>query len=995
MKNKYRRSYAYALSFALFLTYNSPIFSQNQPQKTISGIITSDTDPLSGVNVLVKNSARGSISDLEGRYSLTASANDTLVFTYLGYKPLEVAVGSAPILNVVMEVDATALDAVVINAGYYKVSDREKTGSISRVTAEEISTQPVNNPLAALQGRMAGVDIVETSGVPGSGFQVRIRGQSSIFAGNEPLYIIDGVPYDSQSLGSSYTSGTIIPGGNISPLNAINPNSIESIEVLKDADATAIYGSRGANGVVLITTKKGKSGKTSFIIGSSTGIAHVTRKFDLLNTRQYLKMRRDAFTNDGIAEYPATAYDLNGTWDTDRETDWQEELIGGTATTRTINASVSGGNENTKVLLNGLYQNETTVYPGEFNYDRIVLNSNLQHNSSNDKFQVDFSSSYSLENNLLPGMDLSSISLTLSPNAPALYTDEGELNWENSTWTNPLSQLQGKYTNTSKSLMATTVVAYNVFKNLEAKVQLGYRSTQFESNNQIPHTIYDPAFGLDSSVSQSFLHTAGHTSFITEPQVNWNIENDTHAINLLIGATFQSQKTSNLTLLGFGFANNGFLENLSAANNLLMLDEDSFQYNYQSLFARINYAFRERIFVNITGRRDGSSRFSPENRFGNFGAIGAAWIFSEDLKLPWLSLGKLRGSYGITGNDQIPDYQYLQNYLLSDLPYEGNIGLEPARIYNPNYKWEENRKKEMALELGFFNGGLEFSLAYYNNRSGNQLINYALPTTTGFPSIQANLDALVENSGFEFELRGHLMRNDNFQWTSSFNISLPKNELLAFPGLENSTYANQYIIGQPISIVKLYHLQGVNTESGIYEFKDFNDDGLITATGDRQYVKDLAPQILGGLSNSIKYHNWEFDLFLQYVKKDGLNEFYGSELPGTMFNQPVGVLNNWQAPGDSSPIQQYTSGANDDAYLAHSRFKQSSGIISDATFFRLKSLAISYTVPLHGTSSNSCKISLLGQNLLTLTEFKGGDPEQRQGFLPPLRRMSLQVLFQL
>lgn len=994
MKNNYLHSLTLSLSFAL-LVYHSPIFSQNLPQKTISGTITDADGPLSGVNVLVKNTSRGTISDLDGSFSLTATASDTLVFTYLGYKPQEVVVGSNNIISIDMTPDATALDQVVINAGYYKVSDKAKTGSISRVTAEDIGTQPVNNPLAALQGRMAGVDIVETSGVPSSGFTVRIRGQSSIFAGNEPLYIIDGVPYDSQSLGSSYASGTIIPGGNISPLNAINPNSIESIEVLKDADATAIYGSRGANGVVLITTKKGEMGKTSFTIGSNTGIANITRKFKLLSTSQYLKMRREAFANDNITEYPVTAYDVNGTWDSARETDWQDELIGGTATTHAINGSVSGGNENTNFYLNGLYQNETTVYPGEFNYDRIVLNSNLQHKSTNDKFHISFSSGYTVESNLLPSMDLSSISLNLPPNAPALYTDDGELNWENSTWTNPLSQLEGKYTNTSKSLMATTVLSYKIYKNLEAKVQTGYRSTQFESNNQIPHTVYDPAFGLDSTVSQSFLHTAEHTSFITEPQLNWRIKNDNHAWNVLVGATYQSQKTSNLTLLGFGFANNGFLDNISAANNLLILDEDSFEYNYQSLFARINYAFRERIFVNITARRDGSSRFSKENRFGNFGAIGTSWLFSEDLKLSWLSFGKLRGSFGITGNDQIPDYQYLQNYLLSDLPYDGNIGLEPARIYNPNYRWEENRKKEIALELGFLNGGLEFSMAYYNNRSGNQLINYALPGTTGFSTLQANLDAVVENSGFEFELQGNLIRNDNFHWTTSFNLSLPKSALLAFPGLENSTYANQYIIGQPLSIVKLYLLQGVNTENGLYEFEDYNDDSLITGTGDRQYIKDLAPQILGGLSNSIKYHNWEFDLFLQYVKKDGLNEFYGSEPPGTMFNQPVGVLNNWQAPGDSSPIQQYTSGANNDAYVAHSRFRQSSGIISNATFIRLKSLAISYTFPMHGPSSNSCKISLMGQNLLTLTEFKGGDPEQNQGFLPPLRRMSLQVLFQL
>jgi TonB-linked SusC/RagA family outer membrane protein len=666
MKNYYRRSYAYALSFALFLTYNSPIFSQNLPQKSISGIITDGTAPLSGVNVLVKNTARGSISDLEGRYSVRASPNDTLVFTYIGYKLREVAVGSGSILNVVMEVDAQALDAVVINAGYYKVSDRERTGSIARITEAEIGTQPVNNPLAALQGRMAGVDIVETSGVPGSGFQVRIRGQSSIFAGNEPLYIIDGIPFNSQTLGSRIVAGAIIPGGNISPLNTINPNSIESIEILKDADATAIYGSRGANGVVLITTKKGKSGKTSFAVGSSTGIANVTRRIDLLDTEQYLKMRREAFTNDGITEYPATDYDVNGTWNPNRYTDWQETLIGGTATTRDLNASVSGGNETIQFLLQGRYNNETTVFPGNFNYDRITLNSNLQHSSSNERFKIGFTAAYTVEDNLLPVSDLASLSLQLAPNAPALYNEDGELNWENSTWTNPLAQLHGKYTNRSNTLLGNTVLQYKLFKKLDIKLQTGYRQTHFESNKQNPNTIYNPAYGLDSSVSLSSLHSATHSSFITEPQLHWSIGIEGHQWDALLGATFQSQKTEQLTIRGFGFANNAFLHNLSAANTLTILNENSTEYKYQSFFARLNYIFKNQIFINLTGRRDGSSRFSNTNRYGNFGAIGAAWLFSETWNIPWLNFGKLRGSYGITGNDQIADYQYLQNYLLTD-----------------------------------------------------------------------------------------------------------------------------------------------------------------------------------------------------------------------------------------------------------------------------------------------------------------------------------------
>ncbi len=994
MKNNYRRFYVLPLSFALLWALSTTLTSQNG-SPPISGIVTDASGSLGGVNILVKNTSRGTQSDMDGHYAITAKSSDTLVFSYLGYKMQEIPVGIKSILNVLMQPDATALDQVVINAGYYKVSDREKTGSISRINATEIESQPVSNPLAALQGRISGVDITQLSGVPGGGFTVRIRGQNSIFAGNEPLFIIDGVPYDSQSLGSKRASGLIIPGGTISPLNAINPDSIESIEVLKDADATAIYGSRGANGVVLITTKRGKKGKTKFSIGNSTGVATITRKIELLNTNQYIEMRREAFANDGISEYPETAYDINGTWDMNRYTDWQHEFIGGTATTKEVNASVSGGNEKTQFLLSGLYQNETTVYPGDFNYDRIVLNTNLQHTSTNQKFQISFSSGYTLENNLLPGTDLSAIALILAPNAPALFDENGELNWENSTWINPLASLEGKYTNDSKNLLGNTVLKYQLFKNLNIRLQAGYTSKNLESNNKIPHTIYDPAYGLDSSVSQSYLHTGTYQSFIAEPQINWTKQGEIHNWDLLLGATYQNQKTENLTILGYGFANNSFLGNLSAASNLIILNESTFEYKYQSFFARINYSFKKKLFLNFTGRRDGSSRFSTGNKYGNFGAVGLAWIFSEEVDWSWLSFGKLRGSYGITGNDQIKDYQYLQNYVITNQPYDGNIGLEPARLYNSNYKWEENIKKELAFELGFLNGNLEFSAAYYNNRSSNQLVDYALPGTTGFPSIQANLNAIVENSGLEFELFGNLIHKEKFKWTTSLNLSLPKNKLVAFPGLEKSTYANQFVIGEPLSIVKLYNLIGVNPDTGLYQFKDYNGDGTITATEDRGYIADLTPKILGGFLNSINYNNWSLDIFLQYVKKQGFNEFYGNEPPGTMFNQPVGVLDRWQFTGDRSQLQKFTSGFNDEAYLAYSNFAQSNGTLSDASFVRLKSLSISHTIPLVKENNTSCRISLMGQNLMTFTKFKGGDPEQIKGFLPPLRRIQLQIKFYL
>ncbi len=994
MKNNYRRSYAYALTFALFLTYNSPIFSQNQPQKTISGIITSGAAPLSGVNVLVKNSARGSISDLEGRYSVSASANDTLVFTYVGYKLQEFAVGSGPILNVVMEVDAQALEAVVINAGYYKVSDREKTGSISRVTAEEIGTQPVNNPLAAMQGRVAGVDIVETTGSAGGGFNVRIRGLNSLTAGNEPLYIIDGVPFDSRSIADRGISSEIIPQGNISPLNAINPANIESIEILKDADATAIYGSRGANGVILITTKKGKEGKTVFTLNSSTGIAMIAQKMNLLNTHQYLEMRREAFANDGITEYPETAYDVNGTWDQNRYTDWQEALIGGTAKTQNLQASISGGSAQTQFMLSSNYQLETSVFPGDFKYNRANVNSNVTHKSVDNRFHVLFNVAYAIENNNLPKKDLTYEAITLPPNAPPLYDESGEINWENSTWTNPLAELQSIYQNKTNTLLANAVLSYRLFQNFETKINLGYGNTLFNESYIRPHTIFNPSQGLDSGSSSLLKSNSSSHHYIVEPQLEWKKSFSNFKLEFLVGTTFQKNTTAHQGFLGRGFADNSFIENLQAATTITVTNEAETVYSYQSFFSRINLGFKEKLFLNLTGRRDGSSRFGPGNKYGNFGAIGAAWLFSEDLPIAWLSLGKLRGSYGITGNDQIGDYQYLQSYLIGDNQYDGNIGLEPARLYNPNFKWEENKKAEVAIELGLWKNRIYLNLAYYQNRSSNQLIDYALPGTTGFTSILANLDAVVENKGFEVELESTIVRNENFSWNIGGNLTLPKTTLLKFPGLENSTYSNRFEIGEPLTILKLYKVNGVDPNTGLFTFEDFNGDGEITSPEDRQYIADLSPQFYGGLSNSLQYKNWDLNFHFQFVKKDAVNQYYYGLQPGTMYNQSTDVLDRWQEPGDNAFMQQFSTGNNFDSYLAFSQFSESSGAISDASFIRLKNLELAYSLPLENVPNTSCRISLRGQNLLTFTKFKGGDPERTIGYLPSLRRISLNLQLQ-
>jgi len=978
----------------MFFFFNYVAPAQNH---LISGQITDGQEPISGASIIIKHTIKGTVSDFDGHYELDAQTTDTLQISYLGYKTQELVVGNQRTIDVVLQEDATALGEVVINAGYYTVKERERTGSIAKVDAQVIEEQPVNTALEALQGRVAGLDITQTTGLAGGGFVVRIRGQNSIAAGNEPLYVIDGVPYSTGSLGNQILSGQVLPRGNISPLNTLDPSSIASIEVLKDADATAIYGSRGANGVILITTKKGMLGKTQVTIDASSSMISVTKMMDLLNTGEYISMRREAFENDGITDYPANAYDVNGTWDPNRYTDWQEELLGNPAYNQTFKTLIQGGVSRTLFSLGGSFVKETTVFPKDFNYKRGTVFATISQGTNEDKFRLQFSTNYGTERNNLPSIDLTDKARQLAPNAPALYDEMGNLNWEDSTWENPLAELESIYENKSLNFMANTVLSYTLFQGLELKSNLGYNRSDLNELQLNPHTKYNPAYGLTSMSSNAFKNQATRYSWIIEPQVNASYRISKGQLSTTLGVTFQELQEEAYTLFGFGYSNNSLIDQFSSAQTLRVINETSNQYRYQALYARLNYNWKGKYILNLTGRRDGSSRFGPGNRFANFGAIGAAWIFSEESflrGLSWLSYGKLRGSFGTTGNDQIGDYQYLDTYGVTNGTYDGNIGLAPTRLYNPNYAWEKNRKLEFALETSIIDGVLQFEIAYYHNKSNNQILGIPLPGTTGFSSINTNLAATVENSGFELSINTVNFQREDFDWKSNVQFTMPKNELTAFEGLEQSTYVNQLVIGEPLSILKQYHLLGVNTETGLFEFEDYNNDGIIN-TEDRQYISDLTPKYYGSISNTLRYKNWHLDFLFQFVKKEGYNELYGTDYSGGFWNQPDSVLDHWEEIGNETYMQAYTTGLQSDLVSSYSKFKQSNGVISDVSFVRLKSLSLTYNIPLKHTTIKDCIIYLRSQNLLTFTKLKSGDPEQYTGYMPPLKRVTLGMSLKL
>lgn len=1017
-----------SMGFALILT--ALCGSVQAQTKTVTGKVTVGKGdqmlPLSGVSVSQLGSDQTSVTNSQGVYRLEISGDDgsgngngggsaVLVFRHPEYAEQRVPLGNRSVVDVGLVVRSggdgvdsgsdsdsgsgkvQGIEEVVMNAGYYKVKDKERTGSIAKISAKDIENQPVTNVLASAQGRMSGVSITQNSGTPGGGFDIQIRGKNSIRReGNEPLYIIDGVPQASET--PSLYSNKILPWSSINPLNAINPNDIESFEILKDADATAIYGSRGANGVIIVTTKRGKKGRSELKLNTSYSLSRIIKPLEVMNTEQYINMRRQAFQNDNVA-YPATMYDMNGTWDQSRYTDWQKELIGGTAESYAVQLSMSGGSETTSYQISYGHNEQGTVLPGNGRYRTNNINANFGYFTPDRRLEFNFVNTFSFQDNNVQNDDMTSKAIGLSPNAPALYTAEGGINWENGTFNNPVASLLSEYLNKTAFFNNGLNVSYKLFPFLSLKMNAGISYQNFEERSLKPHTINNSSFGLTSSASTSAKNNQVNFSYILEPQLVGNYKVGNHQFEALVGTTLQKTQTNQGAIQGRGFESNALIDNIGAASVKTISDQVRSEYNYTAVFARFNYQLLKRYIVNLTGRRDGSSRFGPNNRFGNFGAIGGAWLFSEERFLKdskWLSLGKVRGSIGTTGSDRIGDYQYLNTYIISSNIYNGQTALNPARLFNSDFSWERTLKKELAMELGFWKGRVNFSAAYYDNTSSNQLVGIPLPATTGFSSIQSNLPAKIRNSGWEFDSSFQVLKSGKLKYDTSFNVSVPRNELVEFPNLEGSTYSNQYVVGYPTTIAKVYQYEGIDPTTGLFRFRDFNGDGKINSPDDNKTVERLGVRLFGGWSNNLRYGQWSASFLWQFVKQRNWNYNRVMNIPGIIGNQPVEALDVWSPSNPDGTYMPYSAGYNSQKQSLQGFFQSSTAAISDASFIRLKNVQISYRIPLKESGLKEAMVYFQGQNLLTITKYFGMDPEfYLIGFLPPLKTYSIgfQVTF--
>jgi TonB-linked SusC/RagA family outer membrane protein len=1005
--------------------------------KKIEGLVTDSTGKaLIGASVSLKGpKSYYTSTDSYGKFDFgtVPKGKYKLIVTFIGYarveRPLVVEDGNDnPGLNLVMGLASSKLDEVQVIA-YGTESKRFSVGSVTTISADDIARQPVSNPLLALQGQAPGLAISSISGIPGSQVLVQVRGQNTLNLNptinpskpyDQPLFIIDGVPFATQNnnvnqfaslVTAQRNASSIVPSVGISPFNNIDPADIESISILRDADATSIYGTQGSNGVIIITTKKGKAGATAFNVNVNTGFNSAGRPVQLMNTEQYLQFRKDAYATDGLvpsnspSKFTAYAPDLT-IYDQEKYTDWQKVIYGQNTNNTDVHASLSGGSASNTFLISTGFNRSNYNYPGDFADQRYTLHSNLNHNSKDSRLNVDLTTDFGYEQNNSAGFGGAQAAL-LPPNLPDLVDPSGNLVWKyqnvvDLTSSQFYSSLRQPTNLENYNLNTAFHISYRLIDGLTIGANLGYNRNNTDENSITPGTSMNPA-------SRSFLRTANFSTnnfqaINIEPQINYNKNIGKGIFSALLGSTYKKNANNSTYTTGQGYPNDNFLGSINAAPTVSAMDGSSV-YKYSAVFARLNYIYDSKFILNLTGRRDGSSNFGPGRQFGNFGSVGAGWIFSEEnvfkQSLSALSYGKISGSYGTSGSDGIKAYQYQALYtsLPSYLPsFQGIRPSSPSNLYNPDYSWALKKSLNVALDLGFFKNNLLLNATYYRNREGNQLVNYPLPAQSGMASVLGNLEATVQNKGFEFSVNSTNLNTRSFSWKTNFNLSFNRNKLVAFPNLESSSYASLYTVGKSTSIIYGYNYKGVNPTTGLFEFymKDGTVGyspafGLAATGGDQVAVADREIKYMGGFGNTFTYKGFSLHVFCQFASQNAPNylfQAYSTNKLGLLFNQPTEVLGNyWKAPGDVAQLQRLISSnsspfipsAGTSAILTALKFAQSNGVYGDDTYLRVKTISLSYQIPntlLSKAHIKGASVFANGQNLFTVTNYKVGDPEQ-------------------
>lgn len=1004
-------------------------FSVALGQVLVKGTVIDQTgESVPGASIQVKGSTQGTISDLDGKFSLNApSKKSILVVSFIGYTTQEAQVDASKPMSIVLKEDAKALDEVVV-VGYQEVKKKDLTGAVSKVNMDDLLKTPSSSFDRTLGGRIAGVNVSSGEGMPGGAMNIVIRGNNSLTQDNSPLYVVDGFPVEDPAIAST-----------------INSSDIESVDVLKDASAAAIYGARGANGVVIITTKKGKVGKPQLKYDGSFGMQHVTNTIPMMDAYEFVKMQNELYPIDTRKDYFMTHEGKQWTLDDYRgvpQYDWQKEIFR-TAWQQSHNVNLMGGTE-------GVRYNASASY---YDQDGIVLNSNYQRFQTRmntivrrGKLNMSITANYSRaiqtgsSTSLYSSSGMNNLFYSVWGYRPVTEPDvplgslmdnalDSSVEPTNDYRFNPIMSLKNEYRkNYTNNLQLNGFVEYEFIKGLKLKVSGGYT---FDDRNNDTFNNSKTRYGSPISTDKV------NASVVRQQRLTWLNENvltyqtnikKKHFISSLVGMTLQNSdyeyysfKTTNIPNESLGMA--GMSDGIPGATS-----SEKSSWSMMSYLGRVNYNYMSKYYATASFRVDGSSKFAKQNRYGFFPSGSLAWSFSEEGFMQQyksiLSSGKLRASWGLTGNNRVGEYESYallrmlkatsSNIPSGVYPFDNNmtsVGMVPVSLPNKDLKWETTEQWNLGLDLGFLEERIGVNVDLYMKTTRDLLLDAALPQTTGFYSAMKNIGK-VRNSGLEFTLNTVNIRRKGFKWSTNFNIAFNKNKVLELAenqtSLLTAAYFDQSYNTQPTYIAKKgysmgmmygYQFEGTykfddfyksgdvyvlrpgvpyfssenNTQPGMPKYKDLNGDGVID-TNDRTMIGRGLPIHTGGFTNDFEYKGFDLSIFFQWsYGNDVLNAnrlFFENVNNSRNLNQYATYADRWTPENPNSNIPGVKSSSSNKVV--------SSRVVEDGSFLRLKTLSLGYTLSnklVKKWGINSARVYVAGENLWTISGYSGYDPE--------------------
>ncbi|PKP07480.1 MAG: TonB-dependent receptor [Bacteroidetes bacterium HGW-Bacteroidetes-5] len=996
-KQKLIIGFCLSIIFTICLPFVTVASAQNV---TVSGkVVDVNNAPIMGVNIAVMGERRGVVSDLNGLFSIQADKSKVISFSCLGYKTRELPAAELTGGNIVLQDDASVLDELVV-IGYGTKRKRDLTGSIASISSKDMESTPVKDVLTAMQGRVAGVQIISSSGAPGSSMQIRVRGASSLNSGNSPLYVVDGIPIETTS--SSLLNVDDEHG--LNPLSYLSPGDIESIEVLKDAASSSIYGSRAANGVVLITTKRGKEGKATINLFSSFGISNITRKLSVLNSRQWREFILEGYRNYdlhmGLASETGVHYTVVDSLNpvNSGDGDWQS-LMYNTAYEKQVGVNISGGTKAMRYSLSTSYLDQEGIIRNS-KYKRFTTRANTEFDASEYiKVGTNVAYTYSTNDRISAGgmgnRSMVVALLTRPPTYALNYPDGSYLGYLNGK-RNPIALAEEcLHLNTSHRVNANEYLEISFTKWLKFKTSF---SIDFEAQKEdefFPTTV-DYRVGYNTGA----VRVAEYFTWANENYFTYNQSFSGHNVSGLLGFSQQEWKTDVTGLNGSTFVSDD-IRTLNGAGTISGQEVNvAYGHSMASFFARGAYDYKGKYLFEVNLRADGSSRFGKNNRFGYFPSASAAWRFSDEKwfkSIKFVNDAKLRLSVGQTGNEAIDNYT-AQGTFITGRNYLTNAGVAPYQMPNADLSWETTTQYNLGLDLSFLYGRVDFIFDAYIKNTKDLLYDVPMPNTTGFTSVINNVGE-VQNKGLEFSV---ISKNlvDKFKWNTTFNISFNKNKVVSLP---KEVLVNGYIQngsfhilkeGEPISTFFGYKYKGIyaydtdnvdqlrhlNSTGKIFKggdviWEDIDKNGYIDQN-DRTIIGNAQPLFVGGLTNDFSYKNFSLNIFMQFSYGNDIYnnvDYYRNSIFSYNNVSTEFYYNAWRNQGD---VTEYPKVVRNDPMQNEARVQ--SRWVEDGSYLKVKTATFAYEFPKNVVSKfklQSLKLYVTGSNLLTFTNYSGYDPD--------------------